>query len=86
MWVGVVWWQWTKGKSWRWLGFVHTAVTFWCVVVTGNHFVLDAIFGWMLALGALALAGRLTRRLDVPRAQWEHGSSSRIPVTSATSQ
>ena len=86
MWVGVVWWQWTKGKSWRWLGFAHTAVTFWCVVVTGNHFVLDAIFGWMLALGALALAGRLTRRRDVPRAQWEHGSSSRIPVTSSTSQ
>jgi PAP2 superfamily len=83
MWVGVVCWQWGKGKSWRALGFLHVGVTFWCVIVTANHYVLDALVGWALALGALALASRVF----APRtAQFEQGSSSRTPLMTSTSQ
>jgi len=65
MWVGVVWWQFAKGKKWRILGPLHTAVIFFCVVVTGNHWVLDAIVGWAIALTLLGITGRFSglRRL-----------------------
>jgi membrane-associated phospholipid phosphatase len=88
IWVGVVCWQWGKGKSWRVIGFVHTAVTFWCVIVTGNHFVLDAIAGWTIAFGTLALAGRLSagRRSRIEQSQFAQGSNSRTPLITSTSQ
>jgi hypothetical protein len=65
MWVGVVWWQYAKGKKWRILGPLHTAVIFFCVVVTGNHWVLDAVVGWAIALVLLGVTGRFSglRRL-----------------------
>ncbi|HEY4332900.1 MAG TPA: phosphatase PAP2 family protein [Ilumatobacteraceae bacterium] len=55
LWVGVVWWKWAKGKSWRIVGPLHTAFIFWCVIVTGNHYALDAIAGWSIALATLWL-------------------------------
>jgi len=65
MWVGVVWWQFAKGKKWRILGPLHTAVIFFCVVVTGNHWVMDAVVGWAIALVLLGITGRFSgiRRL-----------------------
>lgn len=53
IWVGIVWWQFAKGKWWRVIGPLHAALTFWVVVVTGNHFVLDAVAGWTVAIAGL---------------------------------
>ncbi len=58
MWAGIVWWQWAKGKKWRVVGPLHVAFTFFCVVVTGNHFVPDAVAGWSIAILMLAITGR----------------------------
>ena len=60
VWVGVVWWRWAKGKSWRFVGPLHTATIFFCVVVTGNHYVLDAVVGWGIALFMLGVTGRFS--------------------------
>ncbi len=59
LWVGIVWWQWAKGHRWRMVGPIHSAFMFFCVVVTGNHFVLDAVVGWFIAIGCLWFTGRL---------------------------
>ncbi len=37
---------------WRWLGFVHLALTVWVVLSTGNHYVLDVVAGELLAYSA----------------------------------
>ncbi|MCU1391956.1 MAG: hypothetical protein JWM34_384 [Ilumatobacteraceae bacterium] len=58
LWVGVVWWRWAKGKPWRFVGPLHAALIFFCVVVTGNHYVLDAIAGWSIALLMLGATNR----------------------------
>ncbi len=93
MWVGVVWWQWARGKPWRFVGPLHTALVFLCTVVTGNHFILDAVVGWVIAIALLVLATRVVDRYagrtDIgppPVAERQHGSSSRIPSTTTVSQ
>lgn len=101
MWAGVVWWQWARGKPWRFVGPLHTAVIFFCVVVTGNHYVLDAVVGWAIALIMLGLTGRFAgiRRWvrSLAGAQTGaasgdvydvgvQGDSSRMPSTMSTSQ
>ncbi len=58
LWVGIVWWKWAKGKSWRIVGPLHTAFMFLCVVVTGNHYVLDAVAGWAICIAMLVLTTR----------------------------
>ena len=58
LWVGIVWWQWGKGKPWRVVGPLHAAFMFFCVVVTGNHFVLDAVAGWAMTIVLLAATNR----------------------------
>jgi len=47
-----------KGR-WRWLAFLYPAATLFCILVTGNHYWIDAFFGavvlaggWLVALGA----------------------------------
>lgn len=49
--VGIAVWQVASGP-WRWLGPVHAVLTVLTVVITGNHYWLDAIVG-----GALVLLG-----------------------------
>ncbi len=53
-----------KGRP-RWFAFLYPAVTLFCILVTANHFWLDAFFGgvaltggWLLARGAEYLHGR----------------------------
>jgi hypothetical protein len=58
LWVGIVWWQWAKGKPWRIVGPLHAAFMFFCVVVTGNHYVLDAIIGWAVIIFLLSATNR----------------------------
>lgn len=43
---------------WRWLWVLHPLTTLLVVVVTANHYWLDAAAGMLLAVGALALASR----------------------------
>ena len=81
MWVGVVWWQFAKGKKWRILGPLHTAVIFFCVVVTGNHWVLDAIVGWAIALTLLGITGRFSGLRRLIRS---YRASEAQPVTTST--
>ena len=51
----------------RWLAFAYPAATLFCILVTGNHFWLDAFFGGVaLALGA-GTATLALRRLDARR-------------------
>ena len=54
----------------RWLAFLYPAATLFCILVTANHFWLDAFFGgialsggWLLATLGSRLEGRLGRRL-----------------------
>lgn len=52
-------------SRWRWIGPVHAAVTVLVVVVTGNHYWLDAVAGGLLVLLGLAVydgAAYLRRR------------------------
>jgi len=41
---------------WRWLAFLYPAATVFCILVTANHFWLDAFFGGVGLLGAWGLA------------------------------
>ncbi|GIM95957.1 phosphatase PAP2 family protein [Paractinoplanes toevensis] len=52
----------TRSRSrWRWLWLVHPAITLFVVVVTGNHYWLDAIVAMvLLGLVAAVLNGRAT--------------------------
>ncbi|MFN8019466.1 MAG: phosphatase PAP2 family protein [Acidimicrobiales bacterium] len=47
------------GSGWkRWLWFLYPAITFFCIIVTGNHYWLDAFFGLCaLAAGTLIAIG-----------------------------
>jgi hypothetical protein len=49
--------RWTKALS-----VAYPVVTFIAVVATGNHFVLDAVAGVLLALMSLLFVGRITAR------------------------
>ncbi len=50
-WMGHRWWL--QGVS-----AVHVAATFVVIVATGNHYVLDAVAGFLLALACVAMVGR----------------------------
>jgi hypothetical protein len=41
---------------WRWLAVLHPLATTWVVVVTGNHYLMDAAVALMLLAGACAVA------------------------------
>jgi hypothetical protein len=41
---------------WRWLALAHPLATTWVVVVTGNHYLMDAAVAVMLLVGACAVA------------------------------
>jgi len=46
-------------SRWRWLWVLHPIVTLLVVVVTANHYWLDAVVGTALVAGALVLAARV---------------------------
>ena len=55
----------------RWLAFLYPATTLFGILVTANHFWLDAFFGAIALLGGWGVAGlasRLTARRERPRA------------------
>jgi hypothetical protein len=61
-----------RGRA-RWWAFAYPAVTLFCILVTGNHFWLDAVFGavvlaggWLIAVLADRLTGRWLPRRPGP--------------------
>ncbi|CAN5772173.1 phosphatase PAP2 family protein [soil metagenome] len=57
-----------RGRG-RWWAFSYPAITLFCILVTGNHFWIDAFFGgvvltggWLIAMLADRLSGRWPRR------------------------
>jgi len=53
-------------QSWlRWLGLVYAAVVLVAIVATGNHFIVDAVAGGLVALAAYVLAVNVQTN-DVP--------------------
>jgi hypothetical protein len=74
LWVVLVVFAMTGGRVWRTLALVHLAATVTVIVVTGNHWVLDAVAGAALAASSYALVVRsvglrraVTGLLPVPR-------------------
>ena len=59
--LGVYLWR-TLPGLWRIAGAVYPALTFATIVLTGNHFILDAAAGGALAAAAFALTALLYRR------------------------
>ena len=56
-----------KGRL-RWLAFLYPAITLFCILITANHFWLDAFFGAVALAGGWLLA-RLAERLHIRRHQ-----------------
>jgi hypothetical protein len=69
-WAAIVgWYVWRNGAApWRVIGPVHMALTFYCVVVTANHWWLDGF----VAIAYVVLA--------VPPARWFHRGCVRLSV------
>ncbi len=53
--VGIMWWQVLGHRRWRYAGALMPAVMGWATIATGNHWVLDALVGSMVALTGLTL-------------------------------
>ena len=58
------------GRGWRrWLWFLYPAATTFCILVTGNHYWLDAAFGGLALAGGFAIAVGVDRLLARRRAR-----------------
>lgn len=63
----------TLRSRWRWLWLLHPLLTIVTVVVTGNHYLLDAAAGALLVVAALVVARGLPQgRLGGRRARLPH--------------
>ncbi|MCU1497968.1 MAG: hypothetical protein JWM47_1921 [Acidimicrobiales bacterium] len=60
----------------RWLAFAYPALTLFCILITGNHFWLDAVFG-AVALGGGYLVALASQRLHQG---WESRRAGRLPA------
>lgn len=53
------------GQGWkRWLWFLYPAATTFCILVTANHYWLDALFGGVVLLGGYLIAVGIERLLS----------------------
>ena len=50
------------GSPWRWLVVLHPTITLAAIVITANHYWLDALVALLLIGAAMALEGELSRR------------------------
>jgi hypothetical protein len=67
----------TTSRAWRAFGWTHAAITAVVVVGTGNHWVLDAVVGWLVVVAAWFVAAHR----GTPRKVWPFlGGSERISV------
>ena len=67
------------GRGWkRWLWFLYPATTTFCILVTGNHYWLDAFFGGIGLLGGFAIALVIERLLA--RRSTDRGGLDRVAL------
>jgi len=62
LWCAVVMWQEIGGRRGRWLALLYPALTLFAIVVTANHYFLDAVGGALILLGGLQVVKWLDRR------------------------
>ncbi len=53
--AGIMWWQVLRRRRWRYAGVMMPGVMIWATIATGNHWVLDAVAGSLVALVGLTL-------------------------------
>jgi membrane-associated phospholipid phosphatase len=53
--VGIMWWQVLRNHRWRYAGVLMPVVMGWATVATGNHWILDAVGGSVVAVVGLTL-------------------------------
>ena len=60
LWVAIVVQRHARHRVSRWLGWLHALVTAVVIIGTGNHWVIDALLGWLVVLAGFVIADRLT--------------------------
>ena len=86
LWCGIVFWKFATRRSLRSLAFLYPLLTLFAIVVTANHYFLDAAGGAALVVVALAVV-RLAHRRDgvsaaaSPVAAVADGPSAPVPAT-----
>jgi hypothetical protein len=73
----------TTNRALRALGWTHAVVTAVVVVGTGNHWVLDAVVGWLIVMGAWIALDRAKIGEESSPGPWRRGARRRLigPVT-----
>lgn len=70
LWCGIVLWQHARTPAVKWLGAAYPALTLFAIIVTGNHYLLDAAGGAAILLAARRLISwRRTRRSGAQAAE-----------------
>ena len=62
-----------KSRTWRILGVLYPLMTLFVIVITGNHYLLDAVGGWIILAIGWFLSGLVTRAgraRRVPDRRW----------------
>ena len=64
LWCGIVLWRFAAHRGTKWMGLAYPALTLFAIVVTANHYFLDALGGLVILLGAFGLlrAAELRKR------------------------
>ena len=71
----------TTNRAWRAFGWTHAAVTAVVVVGTGNHWVLDAVVGWLVVGAAwYVTAGGLRAGVQTSSAKSQQNSAGSRPI------
>ncbi|MDO8389206.1 MAG: phosphatase PAP2 family protein [Actinomycetota bacterium] len=55
LWCGIVLWRFASHRGTKWMGLAYPALTLFAIVVTANHYFLDALGGVIILLGAVGL-------------------------------
>jgi membrane-associated phospholipid phosphatase len=55
LWCGIVLWHYGRRTGVRWMGVAYPVLTLFAIVVTGNHYLLDAVGGAVILFGARRL-------------------------------
>ena len=74
----------TANRASRAFGWTHAAVTALVVVGTGNHWVLDAVVGWLVVAAAWIGLDLREQSRRIPRAPWRSDGEQRLIVRSRT--
>ncbi|WP_121253675.1 phosphatase PAP2 family protein [Nocardioides ferulae] len=79
LWVALVVQRHSRSHAWRVFGWAHAGITTVVIIGTGNHWVVDAVVGWLVVLAGFATAelwgARDRARAEVgSREESEHGA------------